>query len=228
MKKLLLFDIDGTLLTGFGDNRFVRTVNEVHDLAITSDKDFRGYTDYLILYDLLASEGWGSKQIETAMPELLQQLDRMHQKTFRSDSMKLLPGVENLLEALSNTETTLGLITGNLKTIAERKLEALGIGPYFTVGGFGNDPHEKRSDLVSIAVKRAGFQTQMENVYVIGDTPRDILAAKEARVINSVGVANGFRSIKELTDVGAEIVFEDFTDTQEVLKKLGVGPSFNR
>ena len=222
MKKLFLFDIDGTLVKGYGDDRFTTTISNIHQLDIKSEKDFRGSTDQLILVDLLRTEGWGDKQIKEAMPKLLKELDKVHEETFNMDRLKLLPGVKKLLETLDDQENTLGLITGNLKSIAQRKLKALGIWSHFSVGGFGSDPHTTRSDLVRHAVKQAGFKDHIEGVYVIGDTPRDIIAAKEAGITNSVGVANGFRSTQELIDAGAKIVFKDFTDTQEVLKVLGI------
>jgi phosphoglycolate phosphatase len=222
MKKLLLFDIDGTLLKGVWDDRYNRALGSIYDLNIKLDKDFRGYTDYLILAALLESEGWDDQQIKAAMPELLRELDKVHKDTFNADDMKLLPGVRKLLEALSQEKVTKGLITGNLVTIAQRKLEALDIWKYFSGGGFGSDPHLIRADLVKIAVKRAGFENSLEDVYVIGDTPRDIEAAIQAGVKNSVGVANGFRSTKELEEAGAKIVLEDFKDTEAVLKALGV------
>ena len=155
------------------------------------------------------------------MPKLLDELDKVHQETFSVDNMKLLPGVNELLVALRG-KVVMGLITGNLKTIAERKLTALGIWKYFTVGGFGSDKHSKRSDLVKTAINRADYNDHIENVYVIGDTPKDIIAATEAGVINSVGVANGFRSVDELINAGAKIVLPDFKNTQKALSKLSV------
>lgn len=220
MKKLYLFDIDGTLLTGKGDDRFARVLQELHSIDAATDKDFRGYTDYLILAALLKDEGWGSEQIEIAMPELLERLDTVHQETFKADKMQLLPGVAELLKALSETGDVLGLITGNLESIAKRKLEALGVWHYFSTGGFGSDAHITRADLVKIAINRAGFNDRYEAVYVIGDTPKDIQAAHEAGVNHSIGVANGFRSTKELEDSGAEVVFEDFSDTKKVLENI--------
>ncbi|HEY4963783.1 MAG TPA: haloacid dehalogenase-like hydrolase [Candidatus Saccharimonadales bacterium] len=221
MKKLLLFDIDGTLLKGLGDDRYSRAISKVHGLDITSNKDIRGSTDYLILAGLLEGEGWGDKQIEVAMPKLLKELDQVHKETFKADNMKLLPGVVALLEALEG-KTALGLVTGNLETIAERKLTALGVWSYFAVGGFGSDPHVVRADLVKAAIKKAGYQDSVDLVFVIGDTPNDIVAATVAGVKNSVGVANGFRDTKELEEAGAKIVFVDFKDTKAVLKKLGI------
>jgi phosphoglycolate phosphatase-like HAD superfamily hydrolase len=220
MKKLLLFDIDGTLLKGHTRYRFINTITNLHGITPTSDGDFRGYTDYLTLSALLESEGWDVKQIKKAMPELLIELDRLHKETVHTEDMRILPGVKQLLETIDKNKNTLGLITGNIKSIAKRKLEFLDIWQYFSVGGFGSDPHETRADLVRIAIKRAGYENNMELVYVIGDTPLDIQATKKAGVTNSVGVANGFRDTKELVEAGAKIVLEDFKNPDEVIEKL--------
>jgi phosphoglycolate phosphatase-like HAD superfamily hydrolase len=223
MNKLLLFDIDGTLVSGTHDNRFERAIGNIHGLDTKLTGDFQGYTDYLILATLLQNEGWDEEQIESAMPELLKELDIVHKNTFRLDAVKLLPGVKGLLAALSDADCTLGLITGNVDTIAERKLKAVGIWSYFKLGGYGNDLHTTRADLVTTAVKRAGYEDRLDEVYVIGDTARDIAAAHDAGIKNSVGVANGFRSTKELIDAKSRIVLKDFKDTSEVLKRLGIG-----
>ncbi|HSW74879.1 MAG TPA: HAD family hydrolase [Candidatus Saccharimonadales bacterium] len=231
MHKLFLFDIDGTLVGGVGDStlattstedRFTQAINSGLGLNIKHKKDFRGLTDYLILKLLLEDEGWIAEQIESAMPELIKELNKVHEKTFRAEDITLLPGVKPLLVVLHQHHVKLGLITGNLKPVAKRKLEALGVWSYFSVGGFGDDPHVVRADLVKTAIKRAGFEDRMEDVYVIGDTPRDIEAAHQAGVQNSVGVANGYRDIQELKDADAKLIFEDFKDTDYTLKKLGV------
>jgi phosphoglycolate phosphatase len=223
MKKLILFDIDRTLVTGFDSNKYIGTLKNVHNLDVEVRLDIHGRTDKIILGALLEEEGWTDKQIEASMPQLLSELDRVHERSFQKGSMKLLPGVTNLLIALKDKGVTLGLITGNVESVARRKLEDVDIWQYFPAGGgFGSDPHATRSDLIDIAIGKAGFGDARNGVYVIGDTPRDIIAAREAGIKHTVGVANGFRSTQELIDAGAETVFEDFTDAKKVLLKLNI------
>ena len=231
MQKLFLFDVDGTLVGGIKDStlvrkaaedRFTQAIRQALGVQVRSEKDFRGYTDYLILATMLADEGWENERIQTVMPRLLEELDAVHASLFRPDSIHVLPGVEALLKALTDRGQQLGLVTGNLEPVAHRKLEAVGIWHYFSVGGFGNDMHLARSDLVLIAVKRAGFEHRLDNVFVIGDTARDIEAAQEAGVANSVGVVNGYRDPQELADAGAAIVLDDVVDTQRVLQAFGL------
>ena len=227
MKKLLLFDIDRTLVTSAHDNGFVKAIGNLHGLDMQLDSDIQGHTDYLILGALLRREGWSERQIMDAMPRLIQELDSVHAETFNPASITILPGVRELLDALEKTGIMLGLITGNLESIAERKLSAVGIWQYFTVGGYGSDPHTTRADLVRVAILRAGYDNQLENVYVIGDTARDIQAAHDAGITNSVGVANGFRDIQELIDAHASVVLENFKDTQLVLDTLRIVDTYD-
>lgn len=222
MKKLLLFDIDGTLTTGGpAEDPYTGAIKRAHNITIVSDADFRGYTDYLILVALLKGENWSDDRIAAAMPQLLVVLDAVHHEGFQEGVVRLLPGVKPLLAALQG-KAVLGLLTGNLQTIARRKLTPLGVWDYFTVGGFGSDPHTTRAQLVTTAIKRAGYEGYPELVYVIGDTPKDIAAAQAAGV-KAVGVANGFRDVKELKDAGATIALKDFKDAPGVLKELGIG-----
>lgn len=221
MRKLFLFDIDGTLIDNVhDDNKFTRTIHKVHGIHAATKRDFSGYTDYLILEELLQGEGWDDATISAAMPILLQQLEKEHEAFFDPTGLKVLPGVLEILDELLQRDVVLGLVTGNMKTIAERKLAAVGLWSYFTLGGFGNDPHKVRADLVRTAIRRGNFGEDIDSVYLVGDTVRDIQAAHDGGVIHSVGVANGFRPTSELIEAGAAFVFEDLTDTSDVIKKL--------
>jgi phosphoglycolate phosphatase len=222
MRRLFLFDIDGTLIKTRSNDRFAQTINNLHGLNVRIPEDYHGSTDRIILSELLKAENWSHKKITKAMPELLKELNRIHQASFSQKNIRILPGIPELLAELKERGQVISLITGNIEIIAKRKLEAVGIYSYFSLGGFGSDPHTKRADLVKIAVDRAKFSDDLQKVYVIGDTPRDIWAAHEAGISNSVGVANGFRSTEELVEAGAKIVLQDFKDTKKVLAEFGL------
>jgi phosphoglycolate phosphatase-like HAD superfamily hydrolase len=222
MKKLLLFDIDGTLISSPHNERFVGAIKNLHNLEIKSDRDFSGFTDQLILGALLEDMGWQDEQISKAMPRLIEELDRVHKESFEPGSVKIMRGVKGLLELLNTKGVVLGLITGNLEATAHTKLKDADIDHYFSVGGFGSDLHESRSDLVEIAIERAGYLDNKDQVYVIGDTPRDIQAAHEAGVKNTVGVTNGLRPVEELKKAGASMVFEDFVNADALIDGLNI------
>jgi dCMP deaminase len=220
-RKLVLFNIGGTLIEGTIHNREAQAVNNVHEISVEIKEDFRGYSDKIVLAALLRNEGWAEDQIKGAMPDLLRELDQVHKRSFREGSIKIMPGVLALLNTLKEHDVLLGLTTANLKTIARRKLEAVGLYSYFSVGGFGDDPHTTRADLIRLAIQRAGFEDAKDQVYIIGDTQRDIFAANEAGIVHSIGVSNG-DDIQPFYDAGAEAAFESFTNTANVLAKLGI------
>lgn len=223
MKKLILFDIDRTLVTGFDSDKYVGALRNLHNLEVEVKLDIHGRTDKLIFGVLLEEEGWTDQQIEASMPQLLEELDKVYKRSFQKGNMKLLPGVTELLKALKEKGVTLGLITGNIESIAKRKLEDVNIWQYFSAGGgFGSDPHASRADLIDVAIAKAGFINDRESVYVVGDTPRDIFAAQQAGIKHTVGVANGFRRVQELINAGAETALEDFKDTKRALLELDV------
>ncbi|HEX4774280.1 MAG TPA: HAD hydrolase-like protein [Candidatus Saccharimonadales bacterium] len=223
MPNLYLFDVDRTLTTNTGDKSYAKPIRNLYGVSIDDAQDFSGMTDKLILAKLLVSEGWDEHQIDDNLPALIAELEVTHAQSFDKSSMSILPGVRQLLEALQKRGHVLGLITGNLKAITKLKLEAVDIYSFFTVGAYGDDPHDKRSDLVTLAIARAGFAKKIPNVYSIGDTPLDIEATLGAGAIHAVGVSNGFVGTEILRSSGASIVFEDFCDTDYVLQQLGAG-----
>lgn len=221
MRKLFLFDVDQTLITSPSSGRFAQSIKNLFGIDITINKEIAGLTDPLIFELLLKDEGWNGAEIATNMPRLIKECEKIYLQTFQPGSVQLMPGVRELLKALEEKDELLGLATGNLETIAHRKLEDVDIDHFFKVGGYGNDPHQTRSEIVSAAIKKAGYENNKNDVYVIGDSPRDIEGARVAGVKHSVGVTNGFRDVSELINAGAEIVIEDFTNTAEIMGKLG-------
>jgi phosphoglycolate phosphatase-like HAD superfamily hydrolase len=217
MKNLYLFDIDRTLILSKRDKSYSAPIKNLHDFDAKVESDYSGMTDKTILAKILRSEGWSDDQIQSSMGDLIKELERTYLSTFDKDSISLIPGVSELLQALRSQGHTLGLITGNIKAITKAKLVVVDIYSYFTVGAYGDDPHNSRAELVKLAVDRAGYTEQTNKVYVIGDTVLDVKATLEAGVKNAVGVSNGFCPTKNLLENGASIALEDFIDTDHVL-----------
>ncbi len=223
MAKLFLFDIDGTLVQSSPHTAFIDSIKKLHGITIEDNHaSYSGLTDKIILELMLEAQGWDSSKIKLHLPALLEEFERAHDGLFKKGSIRLLPGVKKLLVALQKRNASVGLITGNLESRAKKKLQDAGVWHYFKFGGYGSDPHDKRSDLVLIAVKKADFDIKDPNIYVVGDTPRDIEAAADAGVKNKIGVATGTSSIRELQAAGADVVFEDFADTSKVLRAFGL------
>jgi phosphoglycolate phosphatase-like HAD superfamily hydrolase len=129
-----------------------------------------------------------------------------------------MPGVPQLIERLAAREgVLLGLCTGNLARGAELKLSAAGLWGRFGFGGYGSDA-EIRSDIVRTAWERAK-KLGASSALVIGDTPRDVLAAHDAG-LPACGVATGRWTVHDLAAHGAEAVVESFADLERAEKIL--------
>jgi phosphoglycolate phosphatase-like HAD superfamily hydrolase len=135
-----------------------------------------------------------------------------------------MPGVEALLDRLEGTTgVLLGLLTGNLARGAELKLRAGGIEPSrFRVGAYGSDAAH-RPELPAIAARRAeryfGRLPRGSEVVIIGDTPADIHCGTGISA-RALAVATGAYSTGELAACGPHAVFEDLSDTEQVVEAI--------
>jgi phosphoglycolate phosphatase-like HAD superfamily hydrolase len=224
---LILFDIDGTLvLTGRAGLRAMNRACEDlvrHDNAMAG-VTFAGRTDWSILDDVVRNHG---HTLDEALLETLRRRYVAHLEEeiqFPGYGVKdVLPGIRPLLDALAAREDVrLGLLTGNFIEGARIKLAYFDLWKYFPWGAFGGDA-ASRNDLVPIAVARAlahGIEpVAPERVIVVGDTPSDVECARVAGAL-PVAVATGGYSVAQLRAAGADIVFENLSDTAAFLKLL--------
>ncbi|MCA1586421.1 MAG: HAD hydrolase-like protein [Acidobacteria bacterium] len=134
-----------------------------------------------------------------------------------------MPGVRALLAALvALPNAHLALLTGNYREAAQVKLSYFHLASFFAWGAFGDESPD-RNELARIAVQRAADQgvpaDARASVLVIGDTPYDIACA-HAVGARALGVATGGHSVAELRDAGADVVLDDLSDTEGVLRLL--------
>ena len=212
--RLLLFDIDGTLVRcgpQIGPifmGALKRTFGQTGNVRAY---DFGGRTDTEAVIDLMTEAGLPRAEVEGRMGEvrshygdLLERLD--------PGQMRLLPGVVELLEELAAArDTCVALLTGNWEIGARAKLEPFGLNRFFDFGAFGEDG-VRRNELVPVAVERAamrlGARPDASDVVIIGDTVRDV-ACGEAHGIPVLGVATGFTPGDHLQEAGADWVAAD-------------------
>jgi phosphoglycolate phosphatase-like HAD superfamily hydrolase len=223
-KKVLLFDIDATLLkTGYAGLRALdRSFEQLYGVP-EATKGIRpaGKTDPSIIREMLAASVPGLDP-DREIPRVVEMyLEYLGEEVEVSPGFQVMPGVPELLEELSRIpHLVLGLATGNLEEGAYIKLRRAGLGSYFAFGGFGSDS-ENRTELVLAAIRRAkdhlNGEIPPESIYVIGDTPRDILHAKEAGV-RTVAVATGSSDTEELGRYDPDHLFEDFSATRRVVE----------
>ncbi len=229
MNKLVLFDIDGTLLltAGAGRRAIVAALgDEVDDPSAFEGIRFDGKTDPQIVAEILEAAG----QADPRESERVRRLCRryvgllaleLERPTTRTT---LMPGVEALLDALeARSGVVLGLLTGNLAEGAALKLRSGGIDPArFRVGAYGSDAAH-RPDLPEIAARRAeplfGRVPRGAEVVIIGDTPADINCGLGISA-RAVGVATGSYAVADLAACGPHAVFEDLSDTESVMQAI--------
>lgn len=135
-------------------------------------------------------------------------LEHMCSSVAASEGYRVLPGAERTLEQLAAAGFLLGLTTGNVEAAAFAKLHRGGLHRFFWFGGYGSDSSD-RGELTRIAIRRAEALLDLEvdtcRVLVVGDTPKDVTAARAART-TSVAVATGNYSQADLRDAGAHYV----------------------
>lgn len=222
--RALLFDLDGTLTrSGGAGSRALGKALHTSPQAVAELRKMRldGMTDRAIARALLAAGGDQAIPIEHRMrtvaePEIDAVLERYlvalavecRQKVYVAER-----GIPELIASLrSRDDVLLGLCTGNVARGAELKLTSAGLWGAFRFGGYGSDA-EPRPDVVRAAWKRARDLGATEGL-VIGDTPRDVLAAHEAG-LPACGVATGRWTVQQLAEHGAEVLVQDFSDVAE-------------
>lgn len=216
--KLLLFDIDGTLLKAahVGRRAVEEALREVTDQAISAgDLPFSGKTDPQIVRELLTRAGFEDGAIGKLTPDILHAYaDRLEEKLGRSDVVPM-PGVEELLRKLApRPDVQLAVLTGNLERTAYLKLEAAGLDSFFPFGAFSSDTAD-RNALPPVAIRRAEAHTGQRfagrDVAVIGDTGHDIRCGQEAGAL-TVAVCTGRYSHEELIQHQPDLLFRDLTN----------------
>jgi len=224
--RLVLFDIDGTILqsNGAGRRAMLVALREVFGSPGPEDHRYDGKTDPQIVREVMRLEGHHDAHIDERMDALMSlYLSRLEHELEHVDT-RVHPGIFELLEALEGRrDTILGLLTGNLREGAYAKLRAAGIDPdRFRVGAFGSD-HELRPELPALAQRRAraelGVNVQGEDLVVIGDTPADIECGRSIGV-RAIGVATGAYTVDELLGCGAYTAFETLADTERVVSAI--------
>ena len=230
--RLILFDIDGTLLwtAGAGRRAIHRAMlDEVGTAGPIDGYRFDGKTDPQIVRELLELAGHpdaGSNDRVTAVCRRYVELLTAELKK-PTQATKIYPGIQELLSALEPYEADgralVGLLTGNVEHGARLKLRSAGLDPArFVVGAFGSDSHS-RPDLPAVAAQRAAQRTGRPfsgaDIVIVGDTPDDVACCKPMGA-RSVGVATGFYGVPALRAAGATHVFADLGDTQAVLEAL--------
>jgi phosphoglycolate phosphatase len=220
MQKLILWDIDGTLIYsgGVAGEAMRASMQRVYGGTSTEARhSYAGKTDRQIILETFAERGHA---------ELLSTIDHfttiyIEELTGRREAFlarcRVLEGVVPALERLTTADVIQSVLTGNLQPIAKIKLDLMGLTRFLDldIGAYGSD-HHRRTELVPVAVARAaqryGQAFAGTDVVVIGDTPHDIDCGRAAGA-RTIAVATGPFSAAALREHGADIVLENLADT---------------
>lgn len=228
MTKLILFDIDGTLVLtgGAGGRAMARAFADVfgvqNGLASIS---MAGRTDAWIVAQMAAEHGMdcGAELLERFRSTYVRYLSEEIHKP--GPQKGILPGVRSVLDTLvPHPDAHLALLTGNFERGAQIKLEYFDLWRYFGSGAFGDRTHD-RNTLLPAAIARVealgGPSVHPSDVVIVGDTPLDVAVAV-ASGARSLAVATGSYDVEALRASGADVVLENLSDVAAVLDALGL------
>jgi len=211
--KLLLFDLDQTLVStgGAGLRALDRACQKLLQIEKAMDGiSPHGKTDPAIVREILRIRVGNTAATNGHIEPILESyLFFLRDEVQQSPGYRVLPGILQILQEMSEREDVLlGLATGNIELGARVKLQRADLNRFFPFGGFGSDS-EDRAELVRRGVEKSGVVMDPADVFVIGDTPLDIDAGRQAG-FNTVGVATGTYSVDQLIASGATIAIADF------------------
>jgi phosphoglycolate phosphatase len=224
-KRLLLFDIDGTLIDSGGAG--IQSLKDVLRQQFGISDDLRGVeiagkTDTGIVHQILRKQNIAVND-ETTAAFLDLYVEFLARELPRRNGT-ILPGVQELLRRLqARPQNVLGLLTGNVERGAKLKLSYYGIWGFFEFGAFADDHHD-RNQLGAFAQRRAREKHAIDfaaaDIDVIGDTPHDIACGK-AIGARTIAVTTGGFTREQLAEHQPDHVVEDFSEVEAVMIKLG-------
>lgn len=228
-RKLVLFDIDGTILLSAGAGRrsiLAAIAGTVADPDKLPTIRFDGKTDPQIVTELLAAAGHPDPDEPDRIGLVLERYVKHLEQDLAANGhqSRVMPGIPPLLDALEREPgVLLGLLTGNVAPGARLKLRAAGLDPdRFRVGAYGSD-HSERPCLPPIAVERAeplaGRRLAGAEIVIIGDTPADVMCAASVGA-RTIAVATGGFTVADLEATGADVVFVDLSDTDRAMEAI--------
>lgn len=213
--RIILFDIDGTLLLtgGAGTAALAHIFEEQHRVRLDLvGIPVHGQTDPAIL-QAIATRWLGRELSPSEIARLIERyLVVLEERLAENPKFRVLPGAKDVVESLAaRGDAALGLATGNFEPAAFAKLRRAGLDRHFSFGGYGSDSID-RPELTRLAVER-GRQIAGESApaIVVGDTIYDVRSAHAAGAL-CLAVATGNASVETLAAEGADWVVPGLDD----------------
>ena len=210
----MLFDIDGTLIRRAGPHHRQALVEAIRRTAgietTTEGVPVAGMLDPTILQTMMTRAGMKPGAIRRVLPRAMEQAQSIYLETAPRLDRKVCPGVRRILRRLEKRGAVIGLVTGNLSRIGWRKMERAGLRPYFRFGAFAEYAKD-RAGLVRMAIRQARRERWIgrdARIWLIGDHPNDVLAAK-ANGVRVLAVATGLAGMDELRAHQPDLILAD-------------------
>jgi phosphoglycolate phosphatase len=227
--KVILFDIDGTLLRcdGAGKRSMIRACIEIFGTAGGMEQiNFQGKTDLYLVRQSLIPCGLDAATVLRGIDELRDRYTRYLSEAMKNGAGTLLPGVTPLLERLSAApEALLGVLTGNFQSGAAVKLARFDLGRFFRFGVYGDtvtDRNEMPPMARELVRSITGEEVSSRDMVIVGDTPHDIECARSADAV-SICVGTGWDERERLIALGPDFYFDDLSDTDAVVRAILAG-----
>ncbi|MCI0856290.1 MAG: HAD hydrolase-like protein [Chloroflexi bacterium] len=233
MTRTILFDVDHTLLYtgGAGGLAMARAFHQLHGIQNAfRNIEGTGRTDWSILKRGLQAHDLFDETADfndTVANFIDAYVDHLATTLREPPEGYVEPGIPELLDALAaRDDVRLGLATGNFRRACLLKLEYYELNGHLSEGGFGDDA-EDRGDMVGRAIQRLASSpsangdtpSKPDQIWIVGDTPRDVEAAR-ANNVRCLAVATGDSTVDELRAAGADVALKDLSNTEEVLSAL--------
>ena len=224
--RVILFDIDGTILRGNGEGKsaMLEAMRRVAQKPFNEDNAIQGKTDLQFLHECLDPE-LGAENVRKIAPQIFEQYEQLLGASYIPGAdIRLLPGVVPLLDALAiRDDCVIGLLTGNIRRGARIKLGLFSLFERFGIGAFGEDGRH-REELPPVALERARTHTGLGEIQgsalvIIGDTINDVRCGRPIGA-RTLAVATGFDSPDNLKREYPDAFFDDLSDTGAVLDFL--------
>ncbi len=224
--RLILFDVDGTLLMtgGAGSRALGRALRHTYGLENgLNGMCLAGKTDPQIVREALRRYGKEESLTRQSLNSLFASyIPFLKDEVAASPDFRVLPGVPELMATLSTrSSVALGLATGNIEQGARTKLDRADLTSFFTFGGYGSDA-ENRTELIRTAIERGLREiapSSAVDILLIGDTPRDVVHARNAGV-RTLAVATGSYSVESLLAYKPDFVMPNLNCTEQIVEIL--------
>lgn len=232
-KKLVLFDIDGTLIRPLGDpvglGRFSYAIKETLGIDVSVSHDnwpYNGIVDRGILWDLVKDKGITKRTFETAIPKLIEYFHLFMERVGKE--RRLYEPIEDAVlcldEVVRSNHLVYGVLTGNLGHIGPWKLIHAGVGTHFDFGLFGHEAADRIAlarQVFRKAQKHFGKKFSPKEIIIIGDTANDVLCARAIGAV-AIAVTSGWKVDKDaLIKAKPDLLVDSLMDGR-VLSLLGL------